>query len=832
MYLLKRPVSAVAAGIIGLISALAAVVPAAAAPVAGAAGGGPLVAMTASAAPALPLGASRLGALPAGMTLHLDVTLKVRDQAALTALLNGLANRNSPYFHRFLAPGQFGPLFGPTLPEVAAVRAALVAVGLTPGQVTPDRLAIGVTATAAEAERAFGVSLVDYRLAGGRVTYANTSAPRLPASVAPLVTGVLGLNDLYPAADGVSQGPVTAPAGPAGRREPNVPATAGPQPCSAAVAAASAAGSFTSNQLALHYGLAPLYKLGDLGRGVHVAVLEEQSYLASDIAGYDSCYGIHPTIRVVPVDGPVPPPAPKSSSTLMIEQLASLAPDSTIDVYETAATADPEFELISRAVDNDTDQVIVNAYYQCELGVNVSLAQSEETLAEEANAQDQTTLMDAGTAGSTACDGLTPVSAKATLAVSALAALPYVIGVGGTTLSGDAPLAPETVWNESVVRDDAGGGGLSTLWCMPDYQHQPAILGLISQYSKKKTSCQSGASSYARQVPDISADADAYTGYVEYRNGAWLGDEGGTDGAEAVIAAVAAIIDASPFCGDYGAGDAGLLPQTLYAFVAGHPYYVYRPSQDQEPEALGDIASGNNDYTPSGYTGGRYPATVGYDMATGLGYPLVSGLAGKNSGPIGHPAPSAFYPGLAAGMCYTLGTRNVGGPAVTAVTPDAGPAGHPITVRVHGRHFLPIAGADLAKVFLSLTKSYILPANCSSATLCTVTLPALSARTINVQIDAEDTAYSNDVGADRFMYAFAPRITKLSPAKGRRGTRVTIHGGHFTGVRAVYFGHTSGTSVKVVSATEITVVAPAGSGAVRVTVVAAGGPSNAVNFAY
>jgi hypothetical protein len=51
-------------------------------------------------------------------------------------------------------------------------------------------------------------------------------------------------------------------------------------------------------------------------------------------------------------------------------------------------------------------------------------------------------------------------------------------------------------------------------------------------------------------------------------------------------------------------------------------------------------------------------------------------------------------------------------------------------------------------------------------------------------------------------------------------------------VRAVYFGRTRGTSVKVISATEITVVAPAGSGTARVTVVAAGGTSNGVNFTY
>ena len=72
----------------------------------------------------------------------------------------------------------------------------------------------------------------------------------------------------------------------------------------------------------------------------------------------------------------------------------------------------------------------------------------------------------------------------------------------------------------------------------------------------------------------------------------------------------------------------------------------------------------------------------------------------------------------------------------------------------------------------------------------------------------------------------------MSPARGGRGTRVTISGRHFTGVRAVYFGSGKGTAVTVISATKITVTAPKGSGAVRVTVVAAGGTSNAVTFTY
>src|SRR5579862_1312578 len=130
--------------------------------------------------------------------MDLTVTLAIPDQAALTTFLQGLADPASPYYQQYLAPGQFGPRFGPSLVQVAAVESALRAAGLTPGPVAQDRLSIPVTATAAAVEHAFGITLDRYRLAGGRQGFANTAAPRLPSSVAPLVVGVLGLDDLTP----------------------------------------------------------------------------------------------------------------------------------------------------------------------------------------------------------------------------------------------------------------------------------------------------------------------------------------------------------------------------------------------------------------------------------------------------------------------------------------------------------------------------------------------------------------------------------------------------------------------------------------------------------
>jgi kumamolisin len=156
-----------------------------------------MVSLTASLAPAVPSGTTRLGALAPDTKLSIEVALNIPDQGALTAFLTGLSEPDSPDYQHFLRPGQFGPMFGPSLAQVAAVENALKSAGLTPGQVSANRLAIPVTASAAAIERAFGITLASYRLPGGRDAYANTAAPQLSAAVAPLIQGVLGLDDIY-----------------------------------------------------------------------------------------------------------------------------------------------------------------------------------------------------------------------------------------------------------------------------------------------------------------------------------------------------------------------------------------------------------------------------------------------------------------------------------------------------------------------------------------------------------------------------------------------------------------------------------------------------------
>jgi subtilase family serine protease len=772
------------------------------------------VPLATSRAPRLPAGAARLGALSPGTKLTLEVTLNIPDQAALNAFLAGVANPESPYYEQFLKPGQFGPRFGPSLAQIAQVENALRSAGLSPGQVSANRLSIPVTATVSAIDHAFGIAIDSYRLPGGREAYANTAAPTVPAAVAPLVDGVLGLDDLYlqqhttisPGQLPVQRLRTTTIRGASGAS----PSTTGPQAC----AAASDSGN-TATTIAGYYGTSLLYLNGDLGQNTRVGVLELEPNLPSDITAYEQCYGISTKVNYLSVDGGVGTGAGQGEAALDIEMVAGLAPDTTIDVYQAPNTGTGVYDDYQKFATSDTDKTLSVSWGNCEANLPVSFMDSEETVYEQANAQGQSIFAAAGDNGSTGCNNDT--TANDTVSAGSPADAPYVIGVGGTSFNS---AGQEVVWNESGLGLGAGGGGVSTVWCMPAYQHQTSIPNVINSDSKKDTS-SSCASKYYREEPDISANADPVYGYAVYYDGGWvLGGIGGTSAAAPVLASIATLTDASPFCSAYGSKGPAL-PQNLYNVAAAYHSYIYASA----PEGIRDITSGNNDYTDSGYPGGLYPATTGYDMASGLGAPMVSGLSGNTW--------YYFIPGLTTLLCHQSATK-LKTVSVSSVSPSAGVAGKSVKVTVHGAGFLPLQYADEAEI-LSGSKVLATVAATCSTTACTVTLPAESARTVDIKIYAESLWSSATVAADRYTYAAAPHLSSASPTKGtpKGGTKITIHGTNFIGVSSVKFGSKAGTKVQIVSSTEIIVVTPAGSkGTVKLTVTAAGGTSKALTYQY
>jgi subtilase family serine protease len=702
------------------------------------------VRLTQSMAPHVPSGAARVGTLSPSTKLSIEVALNVPDQARLTAFLNGLTDPQSPFYQQFLQRGQFGPRFGPSLEQVAAVENALRSAGLSPGDVSANRLAIPVTATAAAIEHAFGITLDSYRLPGGRLAYANAAAPKVSAAVAPLVQGVLGLDDVYPEQHLDSRPPGTTPTAPAVSRNTTsaaglahaapsaAPRAVGPQPC----AAATLSLADTANYIAALYGVNLLYDVNDLGKGSRIGVLELEPNLRSDITAYKACYGISTKVNYLKVDGGVGSGAGAGEAALDIEMVAGLAPKSTIDVYQAPNNDTGFYDDFKKFVTSDVDKVLSVSWGSCEVNTVVASMKAQELLFEQANAQGQTIFAAAGDEGSTSCYSPSASTANDTLSALSPASAPYVIGVGGTSFGGSNG-NQQVVWNDSgeILGTGAGGGGVSTIWCMPSYQDQARIPGVINADSQKDNS-KSCKSKYYRESPDISALADPVFGYAVYYDGSWE-EIGGTSAATPVWASIAALIRISPWCTAYRSKGA-TLPQNLYRAVAAHHSYVY----GRTPQVVRDITSGNNDYTPSGYTGGLYPATKGYDMASGLGTPMVSGLLGKDW--------YVYRAGLTQVLCHETATR-LKTVKVSRVVPNSGKAGKKVKVTVHGTGFLPVSYADKAEIVSGRKVLASVYAFCST-TACRVTLPAESARTVQIQIYASSLWPSRLTRADRFTY--------------------------------------------------------------------------------
>jgi len=160
--------------------------------------------------------------------------------------------------------------------------------------------------------------------------------------------------------------------------------------------------------------------------------------------------------------------------------------------------------------------------------------------------------------------------------------------------------------------------------------------------------------------------------------------------------------------------------------------------------------TGNNDYTPSGYSGGLYLATVGYDMSSGLGSPILAYA-------------DNFHAGLAAQMCFEYGTK-LDTTSITGVLPNEGPSTGSTSVTITGSGFLPIAGADELEVGTKW-----ITVSCTTTTSCTGTLPATEPGTDNLVMAVEYMTVSRVTASDRFTFgAVSPPTARISaPANGQ-----------------------------------------------------------------
>lgn len=602
-------------------------------------------------APRMPLDAHVTAALPAATRLRLTIALEPRDQSGLASMATAVATPGSPLFRRYLTVGQFAQRFGATSAQVAAVQRVLRAQGLSVGPASANGLTIPVTGTAARVEQAFSTSLAQVRLATGQSAYANVQAPALRSSIARFVQGVVGLDELaqnQPQQASAAQSRTEA----TGTRDAVATRqvlNGAPQPCQAAQEAPvnGAATKYTADQIASAYELSSLYLMGDLGAGQTVALSEVAPYDLSDIGVYQRCYGTSASVGTVSVDGGPSPPSSNTVGevTLDIEQVIGLAPKANILVYEGPDTESASVDVLSAIVSQDAAKVISSSGPRCEASTLASVVAEENTLLQEAALQGQSFFVSSGDNGSEACSA--GEETNDSLSVNDPASQPFATGVGGTSLDLSGGRS-EYLWNDGYAWNDgleippiflpgeasslgdATGGGISSLWPMPSYQSgAPASLNVINSNS---SAAPCGATTFCREVPDVSADADCFTTYVTYDtsfgHGGW-GTGCGTSASAPFWAAFTALVNSSAACRGVPIGFAN---PALYR-IAGSSYL---PNFHDVTRAS-PISEGPPTYTPAATNNmisrtGLYPVGPGYDMTTGLGTPVGSSLAASLCG--------------------------------------------------------------------------------------------------------------------------------------------------------------------------------------------------------
>jgi subtilase family serine protease len=611
--------------------------------------------------------------------MQVEVAIAPRDAAGLNAEISALYDKNSSQYHKWLTTGQFDARYAPTASTEQAVARYLSDSGL---KIVPSGspFLVRATGSSAKVSNTFHTSLNMFKDPQGTKYFSNSTPVYLPASIAGLTTGVVGLTNTV--RDSVHATPLHHRVNAVLRAHAKSDAKTGcetgyptaqqlfdnivgGQPLNLGYGAGPGCSGLTPSQTSSLYG-APNRGPSSKGKGVNLAVFELSAYQHSDINTWAHQFygaGYTPPLVDVTVDGgPLAPICPSGDQCppqfegysgdievdADIENQLALAPDvKALTVYNapndfTGQTELDEWNAIAKA--NAAD-VVSSSWAVCEQDITETYAQAENTIFQKMATQGQSVFGAAGDTGAFGCirsDGTTGP------AVIDPPSQPFVTDVGGTSFENfnpgtnphpSYPLKGEAVWNvdnlcsnagPSAANDNeggffwcaatgAGGGGNSIYWGQPSYQKGPGVIN-----AGTSTNCSlAKPNSPCREVPDISANADEFTPYSEFCTG----------NANTPFSVCGTFSQNQPVPGWFGIGGTSLSSPLVSAMVADrdsfqhhrtgnfnnliYKLYQFAPSfYFHDVTAAGHIATNN----------GLFPAVPGFDLATGVGTPKMSAI--------------------------------------------------------------------------------------------------------------------------------------------------------------------------------------------------------------
>ena len=541
-----------------------------------------------------PRAALHVAPLKAGEQVDIVVSLKLRNKAELDSLTAKLM-AGTPGV-KPLTSAEFMAKHAPTAAQAQEVVAYLRGQGFSNIEVAANNLLVSATGGAGVIRNAFKADLHEYNV-NGRRAYANVTDALIPSHLSSTVLGVVGLQNvhlMHTHAQRMTAPDAATPQAITGVSIPNF----------ASIYGASSLPSATTGTI------------GIITSGKVTQTITDLKSFASS-AGYPV-----PNVTTTVVGS-----AGSSTSGVdewnMDSQSSLAAAGGSIShmiLYNVNSLSDSALSLgYNKAVTDNLARAINVSLGGCESDEG-SVETSQDQIFQSAVAQGQMFSVSSGDSGAYEC-GATAGKAQSYPAVS-----PYVMAIGGTTLSSTGGTwNSETVWSctsaSSCQQSASGGagGGPSLTENAPSWQTASGVLGTATK----------------RGVPDISFDASPNSGALVLVNGSQE-QIGGTSLAAPLWAGFWTRIQAAH-------GNTLPFPaQTLYQGAASHPTWFH------------DVTSGNQGYA----------AATGWDYATGYGSVQIANFSTAfTGGGGGGTTPTANFSFTTSGLTatFTDSSSDVGG---------------------------------------------------------------------------------------------------------------------------------------------------------------------------
>ena len=386
------------------------------------------------------------GIVPDNLPLpHMILQLRrpTAQEQAFKALIDQLHDPQSPNFHHWLTAADVGAQFGPAASDIQTITGWLRQHGFAVNTVFADQMTIDYSGTAGQVRTAFHTEIHNLSV-DGEAHIANMSDPQIPAALAPVVVGIVSLNDFKPFSNLVH---------------------------AQSIANFTSGATYYVTPTDLHtiYNFNPLYSAGVSGQGQTIYIVEPSDIYTdngqvNDWATFRSAFGLSGysgSLTTVHPGGCTDPGVASTGEgeAIIDAEYASAGAPSAAIVMATCqgtTTSGELLALINLVQGANPPAIISNSYGPCEAAASTPNA----TFLSEymtAVAEGISIFVAAGDASASYCS---PRNAQAIygVGVNGAASTPYNVAVGGTDYADTYLGTNSTYWSSS---NQSNGSALS-----------------------------------------------------------------------------------------------------------------------------------------------------------------------------------------------------------------------------------------------------------------------------------------------------------------------------------------------------------------------------------